>query len=118
MERLVWAGVPARAVDDFLAAYRPDPRSSFVSFDSLRKYVSAQVQQGELTHWRVGIISQENRALDSEDLSVQGFAQINTIGRTRVKVTPHSIGALILRRLTGKWGQETKRLDFMEFIRC
>lgn len=46
-------------------------------------------------HWRVAIISQGNRALDSQDLSVQGFTEINTIGRTRLKVTPHSIGVLI-----------------------
>jgi hypothetical protein len=95
MGRLVWSGVSARTVDEFLATYRPDPRSSFVNFDSLRKYISTQVQQGELTQWRVGIISQSNRALDSENLSVRGFDQINTIGRTRLKVTPHSIGVLI-----------------------
>ena len=95
MGRLVWFGVAARSVDEFLASYRPDPRSSFVNFDSLRKYISTQVQQGELTQWRVGIISQSSRALDSENLSVRGFDQINTIGRTRLKVTPHSIGVLI-----------------------
>lgn len=93
--RLVWSAVPARTVDNFLAAYRPDLRSSFVNFESLRKYISAQLQQGELTQWRVAIISQSNYTLDSESLSVQGFDPINTIGRTRKKDTPHSIGALI-----------------------
>ena len=99
--RLVWAGVPVRAIDDFLAAYRPDPHSSFVSFESIRKYISAQVQQDELTQWRVAVISQANRTLDSETLSVQQFEAINTIGRTRLKVTPHSIGALINPATTG-----------------
>lgn len=93
--RMTWSGVSARAIDGFLAAYRPDPRSSFVSFESLRKYISAQVQRDELTQWRIAIISQASRVLDSENLSVQGIDQINTIGRTRLKVTPHSIGVLI-----------------------
>lgn len=92
---MTWPGVSARAIDSFLAAYRPDPRSSFVSFESLRKYISAQVQRDELTLWRIAIISQAKRVLDSENLSVQGIDQINTIGRTRLKATPHSIGVLI-----------------------
>lgn len=95
MGRLVWSGVPARTIDTFLATYRPDPRSSFVNFEALRKYVSAQLQQGELTGWRVAIISPANRALDSENLSVRGCGPINTLARTRLRVTPHSIGVLI-----------------------
>lgn len=93
--RTTWSGVSARAVDTFLVAYRPDPRSSFVNFESLRKYISAQVQRDELTQWRIAIISQAKHVLDSENLSVQGIDQINTIGRTRLRVTPHSIGVLI-----------------------
>jgi Z1 domain len=93
--RLVWSGVSAQRVDRFLANYHPDPRNSFVDFESLRKYISVQVQQNELTRWRVAIVSQRNLVLDSENLAVEGSDPVNTISRTRLRTTPDSIGALI-----------------------
>lgn len=115
MGRLVWSGVPTRTIDTFLAAYRPDSRSSFVNFDALRKYIAAQAPQGELTQWHVGIISQLNRILDFESLSVQGTQEINTIGRTRLKVTPHSIGVLINpATIDGKAGNGDEEIGLSE----
>jgi hypothetical protein len=94
--RIVWSTVSAQSIDRYLAVYRADPQSSFVDLEAVRTYISAQVRQNELTTWRVAIVSkQEDNTLGDEDLSVVGLKRVNTLSRTRLKVTPHSIGALV-----------------------
>lgn len=93
--RYLWSGVNWRRIDEFLARYAIDPRSSFMDPASLRQYITEQVRQNELVNWRVGIISQATTTLDREDLGIAGHAAVNTISRTRERIRPHSIGALI-----------------------
>lgn len=93
--RFLWSGVPAQQIQEFLGRYRADPRSSFVDLEPIRTYVGAQLRQGELTNWRVAVISQQVQQLDSENLGVVGTDRVNTISRTRLRVTPHSIGVLV-----------------------
>jgi hypothetical protein len=92
--RYTWDGVNAREIDDFLAAYSIDPRSSFMDAGALRQYINQQVQQDELIRWKVGVISQES-ARDVENLGIQGAPGVNTITRTRERSNPRSIGVLI-----------------------
>jgi Z1 domain len=92
--RLIWNGVNWRTVDNFLSRYSVDPRANFMDMSSIRQYITEQVRQEELVTWTVAVIAQEARSLDSEDLRVAGHSEINTIGRTRLKDRPHSIGVL------------------------
>ena len=92
--RYVWDGVNAREIDDFLAAYSIDPRSSFMDASAVRQYINQQRQQDELIRWKVGVISQAS-ARDVENLGIQGTRGVNTITRTRERSNPRSIGVLI-----------------------
>ena len=93
--RYIWRSVDWKLIYDFLANYATDPRSSTINSGSVRQYIYAQAQQGELISWTVAVVSLNDQALDSEDLSIEGHYSISTIGRTRKVIQPHSIGALI-----------------------
>jgi hypothetical protein len=92
--RYVWDGINGREIDDFLAAYSIDPRSSFMDAGAVRQYINQQMQQDELIRWKVGVISQAS-ARDVENLGIQGARGVNTITRTRERSNPRSIGVLI-----------------------
>lgn len=93
--RIIWTGINWRMIDAFLSEYSVDPRSSFLDITAVRQYIAAQVRQDELTEWTVAVVSQVNRSLDAEDLQILGHPLVNTIGRTRLKDRPHSVGVLV-----------------------
>jgi hypothetical protein len=95
-DRLTWVGVDWRLVDDFLAEYSADPRSTFIDLDAMRQYLNAQVALNELTSWRIAVVSRGNAgALGEEDLGILNYPKVKTIARTKLKGRPHSIGALV-----------------------
>jgi hypothetical protein len=112
--RYIWHDIPARSVEDFLAEYAIDPRSSFVDGSAIRQYISRQVQQDELIRWRVAVISQST-ASDNENLGITGHPRINTIARTRQESNPRSIGVLINpATLRGRLGDGDEEIGLSE----
>jgi hypothetical protein len=93
--RYIWRRVDWKLIYDFLSQYATDPRSSSINATSVRQYIYAQTQQGELINWTVAVVSQNNQALDTENLFIEGHPSVYTIGRTRKVIQQHSIGALI-----------------------
>ena len=83
-----------KTVDQFLSQYSVDPRSSFMEINSIRQYISEQVLHDELVNWTVAVVGQETRTLDTENLGIVQHGAVNTIGRTRLKDRPHSVGVL------------------------
>jgi hypothetical protein len=92
--RYIWEGVRAEDIDEFLAEYSIDPRSTFMDAGAVRQYISKQNLQDELIRWRVAVISQGS-ATDTENLNIQDFPAINTISRTKERSNPRSIKALV-----------------------
>jgi len=94
--RLVWKGVPARAVRAFLDAYQMDPSATKVRSDLLRTYIQGLVPRGELTRWVVAVAerSDVDARLGTMDLDIAGGLVANAIDRTRIKGQP-SLKAIV-----------------------
>jgi hypothetical protein len=92
--RYIWDRASAGDVDEFLADYAIDPRSTFMDGRAIRQYISKQNEQDELIRWKVAVISQGS-ATDKENLNIARIPEINTISRTRERINPRSIKALV-----------------------
>ena len=57
MRPRLWSGVPAEAVLSFLKQYKTHPEAWRSNAQLLRRYIEAQVSQGELVSWTVALIS-------------------------------------------------------------
>jgi hypothetical protein len=113
--RYIWPDVPAAAVDGFLAQYMTDPRATRIDVGPIRQYLSAQVEQRELTRWWVAVISQRQADVGTEDLGIVGKKAVNTISRTRKKNAPFSIGSLVNpATLKGKAGEGDEEIGLSE----
>jgi hypothetical protein len=89
-------GVPWQRVDGFLSQYQFDSRGTN-EIGSVRQYLQAQAQQDELVEWSVALIglSTQDAILGVEPAFSIGGLPINRIGRTRLRIPPHSIGSLV-----------------------
>lgn len=90
-----WTNIDWQRVDGFLADYKTDPRATLIDGELVRRYVGAQVRQGELVRWCVAVVTQQEQVLDTEVLGIAGHEAVNTISRTRKRTTPFSIGSLV-----------------------
>lgn len=93
-----WPGVPWRNIVDFLTTYQVDVQAQERAFPPqlIRRFIVRQAAQGELTGWTVSIrgLRIPDRNLRSIDLGVQDGEPINCVRRTRLKLTPNSMGVI------------------------
>lgn len=92
----VWPGVAPRSVIEFLNNFRVTPQTA-IDPPSVVDYIDKQLQNGELTRWRVLLsCAEETRPepLWNEDLGVAGMPSVALKGRTRKKGDPTSLGVV------------------------
>ncbi len=91
-----WSGVDPRLVIQFLSDFRVIPQTA-IDPRSVIDYIDKQLENGELTRWRVLLsCAKELRAeLEwSEDLGVDGMPRVPLISRSRLKNDPTSLGVV------------------------
>ena len=85
-----WRNVPARAVLEFLQAYRMDRSATRVDADLIRNYIRRQTEQDQLTSWIVAVAGrtvEEPRLGGPIDLGIDGGQPIFPIERRRIEGT-------------------------------
>jgi hypothetical protein len=91
-----WTGVNPRLVIDLLNNFRVIPQTA-IDPRSVVDYIHKQLQNGELTRWRVMLsCAKKNRdeAIWNEDLDVMGMPSVPLIARSRLKNDPTSLGVV------------------------
>jgi hypothetical protein len=91
-----WTGVDARSVIDFLSSFRVIPQTA-IDPRSVVDYIDKQLQNGELTRWRVLLScakSIRDEPMWNEDLGVMGMPSVPLIARSRLKNDPTSLGVV------------------------
>lgn len=92
----MWTGVDPRSVIDFLNNFRVIPQTA-IDPPSVVDYIDKQMQNGELTRWRVLLScarKTRNESIWNEDLGVVGMANVPLIARSRLKNDPTSLGVV------------------------
>jgi hypothetical protein len=91
-----WLNIPWQTVDAFLARYRFDPRGSH-EIGAIRQYLQTQVRREELVEWCVSVRGRgsADSQLGAEPSLQVGGTAVHRIGRTRLRIAPHSIGSLV-----------------------
>lgn len=91
-----WTGVEPRSVIDFLNNFRVIPQTA-IDPPSVVDYIDKQLQNAELTRWRVLLScarKTRNESIWNEDLGVVGMANVPLIARSRLKNDPTSLGVV------------------------
>ncbi len=93
-----WQEVPWQTVVDYLTSYQVDVQAQQRAFppELIRSFIMRQAAQGELIRWTVSIrgLRSQDRLLRSIDLAVQEGELVNCVRRTRLKLSPNSIGVI------------------------
>lgn len=91
-----WSGVSPQLILQFLTDFRVIPQTA-IDPRSVIDYIDKQLQNSELTRWRVLLsCARDLRAEEvwSEDLGVAGMARVPLIARSRLKNDPTSLGVV------------------------
>jgi hypothetical protein len=92
----LWTGVDARSVMEFLSSFRVIPQTA-IDPRSVVDYIDKQLQNGELTRWRVLLScarSIRDEPIWNEDVGVMGMQSVPLIARSRLKNDPTSLGVV------------------------
>jgi len=92
----MWTGVDPRAVIDLLNNFRVVPQTA-IDPRSVVDYIAKQLQNGELSRWRVLLSCATKPREESiwiENLGVDGMPRIPLIARSRLKNDPTSLGVV------------------------
>ena len=93
---ITWTDVAPRRIEMFLDDYQT-PGTSRIDPTTVRRYISEQVNHGELTRWRVSVRSlrKTDSTLGVDDLGIEGVPQVNLISRSQEREYAGSIKSLI-----------------------
>ncbi|MDQ3756256.1 MAG: Z1 domain-containing protein [Actinomycetota bacterium] len=93
--RPAWTDVGVDFVQEFLDSFWVMEQTA-IHPPTVRSYIHAQTQQGELARWRVLVSAQRNpkEALGREDLGIEGFPKVGLINRSRLAKDPTSLGVI------------------------
>lgn len=91
-----WMGVSVDFVQEFLENFWVMTQTA-IAPDTVRSYIQAQVQLGELLRWRVLVCcsaSGRSTTLGREDLRIAGYDTVPLINRSRLAKDPTSLGVI------------------------
>jgi hypothetical protein len=90
-----WIDVGTDVVQEFLDNFWVMQQTS-IHPPTVREYIHAQSQIGELIRWRVAVVgaAHPTEALGSENLGIVGMTSVGLINRSRLKSDPTSLGVI------------------------
>lgn len=96
-QRPGWEGVDWRQIYMFLEEYKSIQDPAAFDAATIRKYVKRQAEAGgELLRWSVSVRSriQGSGLLGVEDMGIEGWPEVNTISRSRLRLDQESVGVV------------------------